>query len=189
MRVAASIGLTVLVVVAGAAGIGALEMLYGQGPHRAIGWAIVAALILLIWLPKWPVSRKSIAAANNALFAEHSLGFTELTTRNPSAHQLGQQLVITMRRLGTGLASDGMLIEEFNAKHRLAQLNLIAMAMIDLKQSAVLGEPWHAPNAPDCTHGSRRKNCVSCASGQPRSPAVGSYSASNPTAAGSTDRR
>ena len=148
MRVAASIGLTVLVVVAGAAGIGALEMLYGQGPHRAIGWAIVAALILLIWLPKWPVSRKSIAAANNALFAEHSLGFTELTTRNPSAHQLGQQLVITMRRLGTGLASDGMLIEEFNAKHRLAQLNLIAMAMIDLKQSAVLGEPWHAPNAP-----------------------------------------
>ena len=33
------------------------------------------------------------------------------------------------------------------------------------------------------------ENCVLCASGQPRSAAVGSYSASNPTAAGSTDRR
>ena len=74
MRVAASIGLTVLVVVAGAAGIGALEMLYGQGPHRAIGWAIVAALILLIWLPKWPVSRKSIAAANTRCLTATLLG-------------------------------------------------------------------------------------------------------------------
>jgi hypothetical protein len=147
MRIAAKIGLTVVVIFAGAAGIGALESLYGQGPHRVIGWAIVAVLILLIWLPKWPVSRRRIAAANNALFAEHALGFVELTPRNPSAHQLGQQLISTMRRLGTGLANDAALIEDFNGKNRLAQLNLIAMAMIDLKQSAMLGEAWEPPNA------------------------------------------
>jgi hypothetical protein len=147
MRIAAKIGLTVVVIVAGAAGIGALEGRYGQGPHRAIGWAIVAVLILLIWLSKWPVSRKRIAAANNALFAEHALGFVELTPRNPSAHQLGQQLISTMRRLGTGLANDAALIDDFNGKNRLAQLNLIAMAMIELKQSAMLGEAWEPPNA------------------------------------------
>jgi hypothetical protein len=146
MRIAAKIGLTVVVIIAGAAGIGALESLYGQGPHRVIGWAIVAVLILLIWLPKWPVSRRRIAAANNALFAEHALGFVELTPRNPSAHQLGQQLISTMRRLGTGLANDAALIEDFNGKNRLAQLNLIAMAMIDLKQSAMLGEAWEPAN-------------------------------------------
>jgi hypothetical protein len=147
MRIAANIGLTVLVVIAGAAGIGLLERLYGQGPHRGIGWAVVAALILSIWLPKWRVTRKSVAVANNALFAEHSLGFVELSPRNPSAHQLGQQLITTMRRLGTGLANDPALIEAFNGKPRLAQLNLIAMAMIDLKQSAMLGEPWEPPSA------------------------------------------
>jgi hypothetical protein len=148
MRMAANIGFTVLVIVAGAAGVGVLETLYGQGAHRAIGWALVAGAILLIWLPKWPVSQKSITAASNALFAEHSLGFTELSPRNPSAHQLGQQLIATMRRQGNGLANDATLIEEFNGKPRLAQLNLIAMAMIDLKQSAMLGEPWETPIAP-----------------------------------------
>jgi hypothetical protein len=147
MRMAAKIGLTVVVIVAGAAAIGVFESLYGQGPHRVVGWAIVALLILLIWLPKWPVSQKSIATANNALFAEHALGFIELTPRNPSAHQLGQQLISTMRRLGTGLANDTAVIEDFNGKNRLAQLNLIAMAMIDLKQSPMLGETWETPNA------------------------------------------
>jgi hypothetical protein len=146
MRIAANVGLTVLVIFAGAAAIGALERLYGQGPHRVIGWASVAALLLLIWLPKWPVSRRSIVAANNALYAEHALGFVELTPRNPSAHQLGQQLISTLRRLGTGLANDAALIEDFNGKNRLAQLNLIAMAMIDLKQSPMLGEAWETPN-------------------------------------------
>lgn len=146
MRIAANVGLTVLVIVAGAAGIGLFERLYGQGPHRAIGWTIVAALILVIWVPKWPLSRKSIVGANNVLFAEHSLAFVELTPRNPSAHQLGQQLMSTMRRLGAGLSSDGTLIQEFNGKPRLAQLNLIALAMIDLKQSPMLGEAWEAPN-------------------------------------------
>jgi len=147
MRTAAKIGLTVVVIIAGAAAIGLLERLYGQGPHRAIGWAIVGVLILLIWVPKWPVGRKRIAAANNALLAEHALGFVELTPRNPSAHQLGQQLIGTMRRLGTGLANDTALIEDFNAKNRLAQLNLIATAMIDLKQSAMLGEAWEPASA------------------------------------------
>jgi len=156
MRIAANIGLTVLVIVAGAAGVGVLETLYGRGAHRVIGWALVALVILLIWVPKWPVSRKSITAANNALFAEHSLGFTELTPRNPSAHQLGQQLMVTLRRLGTGLANDATLIEEFNSKPRLAQLNLIAMAMIDLKQSAMLGEPWETPSAPTAEGPSER---------------------------------
>jgi hypothetical protein len=146
MRIAANVGLTVLVIFAGAAAIGALERLYGQGPHRVIGWASVAALLLLIWLPKWPVSRRSIVAANNALYAEHALGFVELTPRNPSAHQLGQQLISTLRRLGTGLANDAALIEDFNGKNRPAQLNLIAMAMIDLKQSPMLGEAWETPN-------------------------------------------
>ena len=147
MRIAAKIGLTLLAMLAGAAGIGSLESLYGQGPHRVIGWAIVAVLILLIWLPKWPVSRKSIVAANNALYAEHALGFVELTPRNPSAHQLGQQLISTLRRLGTGLANDAALVEDFNGKNRPAQLNLIAMAMIDLKQSPMLGAAWETPNA------------------------------------------
>jgi len=146
VRIAANIGLTVLVILAGAASVGLIERSAGQGPHGAIAWAVVAALILLIWLPKWPVGRKRIAAANNALFAEHALGFIELTPRNPSAHQLGQQLLATMRRLGTGLTNDTSLVEDFNGRHRLAQLNLIAMAMIDLKQSAMLGEPWEPAN-------------------------------------------
>jgi len=147
MRTAAKIGSTVVVIVAGAAAVGLLERLYGQGPHRAIAWALVGVLILLIWVPKWPVSRKRIAAANNAVLAEHALGFVELTPRNPSAHQLGQQVISTMRRLGTGLANDAALIEDFNAKNRLEQLNLIATAMIDLKQSAMLGEAWEPANA------------------------------------------
>jgi hypothetical protein len=86
-------------------------------------------LILLIWMAKRPVNRKGIVAANNkALYAEHALGFVELTPRNPSAHQLGEQLISTMRRLGTGLANAAALIEDFNGKNRLAQLHLIAMA-------------------------------------------------------------
>jgi hypothetical protein len=145
MRIAANIGLTVLVVVAGAAGVGLLERLYGQGPHRVIGWATVAVLILFIWPPKWPVSRKTVRAACNALYAEHALGFVELTPRNPLAHQLGQQLIGTMR-LSSGLGNDAALIEDFNGKNRLAQLNLIAMAMIELKQSPLLGDAWETPH-------------------------------------------
>lgn len=147
MRIATNVGVTLLVVVAAAAGIGALERLWGPGLHGAIGWVIAVGLILLAWLPRWPVGRKRLAVANNALFAEHSLGFTELSARNPSAHQLGQQIIATLRRLGTGLANDTTLIEEFNATPRLAQLNVIAMAMIDLKQSPMLAEPWEPPQA------------------------------------------
>jgi hypothetical protein len=147
MRVAAKIGLTALAVLAGAAGIGLLENLHGQGLHRAVGWGLVGLLVLLIWLSKWPLGRKRLAAAHNALLAEHALGFIELTARNPSAHQLGQQLIGTMRRLATPLANDAALIEEFNGKSRLVQLNIIAMAMVDLKQSPILGESWEAPTA------------------------------------------
>lgn len=147
MRIAANVGLTLLVIVAVAVAIGGMEGLSGPGLGGGIAWAIAAALIMLIWLPRWPVGRKNFAAANNALFAEHSLGFTELSTRNPSAHQLGQQIIATLRRVGSGLANDTALIAEFNAKPRLAQLNVIAMAMIDLKQSPMLAEPWEPAQA------------------------------------------
>jgi len=146
MPIAANIGLTVLVIVAGAAAVGGLERLLGGGAHRAIGWAVAALLIVLIWVPTWPLVRKRAAGANNALYAEHALGFVELTERNPSAHQLGQQLISTVRRLNPDLGNDGAIIAAFNGKPRLSQLNLIAMAMMDLKQSAMLGDVWQPPS-------------------------------------------
>jgi hypothetical protein len=147
MKSPAKIGLTILLVVAGTVAMGALDKLFGLGWGHVVGWAIVAGLMVVIWLPPWAARRERSDAAVNVVLAEHALGLLQLNTNNPAAHKLGYQIVTILRKAQKGPANDAQTVERFNGMARMEQLGLVAQAMAELQQAPMLGDLSWAPFA------------------------------------------
>lgn len=86
---------------------------------------------------------KKIAAAYNAVLAEHKLGLIELIPLNPFSMELVDALVAAWRHSGFPKDERDYVLSRFNRCSRFQQLNLLAMAFNELGINPDLpGEFW-----------------------------------------------
>ena len=107
--------------------------------------AVVVVISIKIILP----SPKKLAAATNALLAEHILQHVELTPDNPFAKELRDKIVDVWRVSGFPNIEESMVVDSFNRRSRFVQLNIIAMAFNELGHDPMLpNEIWHSVSNP-----------------------------------------
>ena len=97
------------------------------------------------WLRRFFLPRRDLAAANNALLAEHELSLVELVPENPFARQLATNILRTLTPLND---SDETLTREFNESTRMMQLVMVAHALAHIKPPSLEGESWHRVDDP-----------------------------------------
>ena len=97
------------------------------------------------WLRRFFLPRRDLAAANNALLAEHELSLVELVPENPFARQLATNILRTLTPLND---SDETLTREFNESTRMMQLVMVAHAFAHIKPPSLEGESWHRVDDP-----------------------------------------
>jgi hypothetical protein len=97
------------------------------------------------WLRRFFLPRGDLAAANNALLAEHELSLVELVPENPFACQLATNILRTLTPLND---SDETLTREFNESTRMVQLVMVAHALAYIKPPSLEGESWHRVDDP-----------------------------------------
>jgi hypothetical protein len=98
-------------------------------------WIIWLALvaIAIFWLRRSGRSmlpfQKELAAASNALLAEHYLAAHNLAAVSPFSKALADRVCDMCRAMGFPNATEELIAEQFNNRDRFTQLNVIALAL------------------------------------------------------------
>jgi hypothetical protein len=110
-------------------------------------WVIVLGVVVLAFVL---LSRSdsvpgptAVAAATNALLAEHTVRPLAPAAKNPLSTRLREHVVAVYRNAGFPNQTEASIAESFNGASRLEQLNILAMALDRLGISPKLpGEHW-----------------------------------------------
>src|SRR5579863_495473 len=94
-----------------------------------IVWLALVAAAIFLWRSRRNALPFRLAAATNALLAEHYLAAHDLALLSPFSKALADQVCDMCRASRFPNATDALIAEQFNKRDRFTQLNVIAMAL------------------------------------------------------------
>jgi hypothetical protein len=120
---------------------------------RWIIWLALVAVIIFLWRRRSGRNllpfQKELAAASNALLAEHYLAAHDLSATSPFSKALADTVCNVWRASGFPNTSDEDIAGSFNNCDRFTQLNLVALALYHASTAPLLPrEFWRPPRNP-----------------------------------------